>query len=173
MKHKRVLDKKRRYLMEEQKTNQVVLIVDDDATLREMYEAYLKAAGFTVVAAQDGKEGLEKAKANKPAIILLDLMMPEMNGIEVLKHLKADNELKAIPVIVFTALIQDLEKQQSFDAGAADYVVKTELVPSGMLDKIKALIGKPAAPAATSETSAAPTTDTTPAETAAPPSTTT
>ncbi len=122
---------------------QTVLIVDDDSTLREMYEAYLKAAGFNVVVAQDGKEGLEKAKETHPAIILLDLMMPEMNGIEVLKHLKADEDMKDIPVIVFTALIQDLEKQQSFDAGAADYVVKTELVPSGMLDKIKSLIGAP------------------------------
>lgn len=129
-------------------TGQTVLIVDDDVTLREMYEAYLKAAGYTVVTAQDGKDGLGKAKENKPNIILLDLMMPEMNGIEVLKHLKADDELKNIPVIVFTALIQDLEKQQSFDAGAADYVVKTELVPSGMLDKIKSLINKSPEPQA-------------------------
>ncbi len=118
----------------------VVLIVDDDATLREMYEAYLKLSGYSVAVAQDGKDGLEKAKRVKPAIILLDLMMPEMNGIEVLKHLKDDPNLKDIPVIVFTALIQDLEKQQAFDAGAADYVVKTELVPSAMKDKIDSLI---------------------------------
>lgn len=121
--------------------HRTVLIVDDDMTLREMYEVYLKAAGFTVVMAQDGKEGLEQAKASKPEIILLDLMMPEMNGIEVLKHLKADPTLRDIPVIVFTALIQDLEKQQAFEAGADDYVVKTELVPSGMLEKINSLIG--------------------------------
>ena|SRR5688500_5709128 len=134
--------------MEEQLQG-TVLIVDDDATLREMYEAYLKAAGLTVATAADGKEGLEKAKEHNPDIILLDLMMPEMNGIEVLKHLKADANLKEIPVIVFTALIQDLEKQQSFDAGAADYVVKTELVPSGMLDKIKTLMRRPTGPTET------------------------
>lgn len=129
--------------MEENQSQQgTILIVDDDKTLREMYESYLQAAGYHVVTAQNGKDGLALAQEQKPNIILLDLMMPEMNGIEVLKHLKADEALKSIPVIVFTALIQDLEKQQSFEAGAADYVVKTELVPSGMLEKIKSLISK-------------------------------
>lgn len=125
--------------MEESQTFKSVLIIDDDLTLREMYDTYLKASGFTVVSAQDGAEGLTKAKESKPSIILLDLMMPKMNGIEVLKRLKADAELKDIPVIVFTALIQDLEKQESFAAGASDYVVKTEITPKGLLEKIHQL----------------------------------
>jgi CheY-like chemotaxis protein len=116
-----------------------VLIIDDDLTLREMYEEYLKASGFTVISAQDGQEGLEKVKESKPSIILLDLMMPKMNGIEVLRRLKADDSVKYIPVIVFTALIQDLEKQESLAAGAADYVVKTEVTPKSILDKINQL----------------------------------
>src|SRR5690349_3503070 len=97
---------------------QSVLIIDDDLTLREMYEEYLKASGFNVISAQDGEEGLGKAKESKPSAVLLDLMMPKMNGIEVLRRLKADEATKDIPVIVFTALIQDLEKQESFAAGA-------------------------------------------------------
>ncbi|HEY1074129.1 MAG TPA: response regulator [Patescibacteria group bacterium] len=116
-----------------------VLIVDDDMTLREMYEEYLKASGYLVVTAQDGEEGLAQAKQSKPTAILLDLMMPKMNGIEVLRRLKADEELKEIPVIVFTALIQDLEKQESFAAGASDYVVKTEVTPKSILTKIQEL----------------------------------
>ncbi len=118
---------------------QIVLIIDDDSTLREMYEEYLKASDYQVVSAQDGEEGLEKAAQFKPAIILLDLMMPKMNGIEVLRRLKEDDNLKEIPVIVFTALIQDLEKQESFAAGASDYVVKTEVTPKGILEKIHEL----------------------------------
>lgn len=122
-----------------------VLVVDDDATLLELYEEYLKNAGFNVTAAHDGEEALEKAKEVNPTIILLDLMMPKMNGIEVLRHLKADPNLKTIPVIVFTALIQELEMQESFAAGAADYVVKTEVTPKGILDKInKILTSQPA-----------------------------
>lgn len=116
-----------------------VLIIDDDMTLREMYDEYLKASGFLVVTAQDGEEGLQQAKQSKPSAILLDLMMPKMNGIEVLRRLKADDELKSIPVIVFTALIQDLEKQESFAAGASEYVVKTEVTPKSILTKIQEL----------------------------------
>ena len=117
-----------------------ILIIDDDLTLREMYEDYMKANGFTVLSAQDGEEGLDKAKDSHPSAILLDLMMPKINGIEVLRRLKADNTMKDIPVIVFTALIQDLEKQESFAAGASDYVVKTDVTPKGILDKINQFV---------------------------------
>lgn len=118
-----------------------VLIIDDDLTLREMYEDYLKANGFTVITAQDGEEGLDRAKESHPSAILLDLMMPKINGIEVLRRLKADATMKDIPVIVFTALIQDLEKQESFAAGASDYVVKNDINPKGIKDKINTLTG--------------------------------
>lgn len=136
---------------------QSVLIVDDDLTLREMYEEYLKASGFKVLSAQDGEEGLKMAKESKPNAILLDLMMPKMNGIEVLRRLKADIETKDIPVIVFTALIQDLEKQESFAAGASDYVVKTEVTPKAILDKIHHISG-------TSSSSETPAAETPPAK---------
>lgn len=131
--------------MENTATPKSVLIVDDDATLREMYEDYLKASGFTVLTARDGEEGLAQAGESKPSAILLDLMMPKMNGIEVLRHLKADAHLRDIPVIVFTALIQDLEEQESFAAGASDYVVKTEVTPKAIVDKINQYIAKAAA----------------------------
>lgn len=122
---------------------QTVLIVDDDMTLREMYEEYLSASGYSVLSAQNGEEGLVKARESKPAAILLDLMMPTMNGLEVLRELKKeDSELKNTPVIVFTALIQDLEKQECFAAGASDYVVKTEVTPKEILEKIRSLTAK-------------------------------
>ncbi len=127
--------------MEPDQSFKSVLIIDDDLTLREMYEEYLKASGFAVLSAQDGEEGLKKAKESTPSAILLDLMMPKMNGIEVLRRLKADEAMAPIPVIVFTALIQDLEKQESLAAGASDYVVKTEVTPKSILDKINQLTG--------------------------------
>lgn len=133
--------------MEPNQTGSSILIIDDDLTLREMYEEYLKAGGYSVIAAQDGEEGLDKARETKPTAILLDLMMPKINGIEVLRQLKADETLKNIPVIVFTALIQDLEKQESFAAGASDYVVKTEVTPKEILDKIKQFTHLDAKPA--------------------------
>jgi CheY-like chemotaxis protein len=138
--------------------SQSVLIVDDDLTLREMYEEYLKASGYTVLSAQDGEEGLKMATESKPSAILLDLMMPKMNGIEVLRNLKADTQTQSLPVIVFTALIQDLEKQESLAAGASDYVVKTEVTPKAILDKIHTFTGKSkaAAPAAENQATTPP-----------------
>lgn len=87
----------------------VILLVDDDLTLREMYDERLKAEGFDIIQASNGDEAMRKAKESKPNIILLDIMMPKVNGFDVLKDLKADPDLKDIPVIVLTALIQDVD----------------------------------------------------------------
>ena len=95
--------------MEEEKT---ILLVDDDLTLREMYEERMKAEGFNIIQATNGEEALKRARESKPHVILLDIMMPKVNGFDVLKELKSDPELKDIPVIVLTALIQDVDRVQ-------------------------------------------------------------
>ena len=120
--------------MEESK---VILLVDDDLTLREMYDERLKAEGFDIIQASNGDEALRKAKENKPNIILLDIMMPKVNGFDVLKELKADPDLKEIPVIILTALIQDVDRVQGKKLGATDYIVKSETMPGEVLAKIK------------------------------------
>lgn len=125
--------------MEEGRT---ILLVDDDLTLREMYEERLKAEGFTIVQASNGEEALSKAKDIKPNLILLDIMMPKINGFDVLKGLKADSELKDIPVIILTALIQEVDRIQGDKLGATDYIVKSETMPGEVLTKIKNAIGK-------------------------------
>ncbi len=125
--------------MEETKT---VLLVDDDLTLREMYEERLKTEGFNIIQATNGEEALVKARESKPHIILLDIMMPKVNGFDVLKELKADEELKNIPVIVLTALIQDVDRVQGKKLGAADYIVKSETMPGEVIAKIKNAIGQ-------------------------------
>lgn len=119
-----------------------VLLVDDDLTLREMYEERLKTEGFNIVQATNGEEALLKAREIKPNIILLDIMMPKVNGFDVLKELKADDNLKDIPVIVLTALIQDVDRVQGKKLGAADYIVKSETMPGEVITKIKNAIGE-------------------------------
>lgn len=120
--------------------NKVILLVDDDLTLREMYEERLKAENYVIVQASNGEEAIKKAKENKPNIILLDIMMPKINGFDVLKDLRADAETKDIPVIVLTALIQDVDRLQGKKLGADDYIVKSETMPGEVIEKIKKLI---------------------------------
>ena len=120
----------------------VILLVDDDLTLREMYEERFKAEGFDIIQASNGEEAIKKAKENKPNVILLDIMMPKINGFDVLKELKADPELKEIPVIVLTALIQDVDRVQGKKLGAVDYIVKSETMPGEVITKIQNAIGK-------------------------------
>lgn len=123
-----------------------ILLVDDDLTLREMYTERLKAEGFTVETAKDGEEALAKAKDLMPNIILLDIMMPKINGLDVLKKLKQNSDTKNIPVIVLTALIQDREKMESITRGADDYIVKSEIMPGDVIEKVKNLLDNPKIP---------------------------
>lgn len=119
-----------------------ILLVDDELTLREMYSERLKAEGFSVETAKDGEEALQKASDLHPNIILLDIMMPKINGLDVLKRLKEQEDTKAIPVIVLTALIQDREKMESITRGADDYIVKSETMPGEVIQKVKILLEK-------------------------------
>lgn len=124
--------------------NKSILLVDDDLTLREMYSERLKAEGFVVEMAKDGEEALAKAGEDHPNLILLDIMMPKINGLDALKRLKENPETKEIPVIVLTALIQDREKMESITRGADDYIVKSEMMPGEVIQKVRALLEKPA-----------------------------
>ncbi len=123
-------------------SGKTILLVDDDLTLREMYEERMKAEGFNIIQATNGEEALKKAAESKPDIILLDIMMPKVNGFDVLKELKSNPELKEIPVIVLTALIQDVDRVQGKKLGAADYIVKSETMPGEVISKIKNAIGQ-------------------------------
>lgn len=120
----------------------VILLVDDDLTLLEMYEDRLKAEGFSIVRATNGQEALKKAREIKPALIILDIMMPKINGFDVLKDLRADDEYKDIPIIVLTALIQDIDRAQGKKLGATDYIIKSETMPGEVIAKIKKALTK-------------------------------
>lgn len=120
----------------------IILLVDDDLTLLEMYEDRLRAEGFEIVQATNGEEALKKAREKKPDLIILDIMMPKVNGFDVLKNLRADEEYRNIPIIVLTALIQDVDRVQGKKLGATDYIVKSETMPGEVIAKIKKALGE-------------------------------
>lgn len=119
-----------------------ILLVDDDLTLLEMYEDRLKAEGYTIVQAKNGEEALSKVREVKPSLVILDIMMPKVNGFDVLKNLRADQEFKDIPIIMLTALIQDVDRAQGKKLGATDYIVKSETMPGEVIAKIKKALEK-------------------------------
>ena len=101
-----------------------ILVVDDDpANLSVMFD-YLKDMGFRVTVARDGESALEKARYGQPDLILLDLLMPKIDGFETCRRLKADETLKNIPVIFMTALTETEDKVKGFQAGGVDYITK-------------------------------------------------
>lgn len=115
-----------------------ILLVDDDPMIIRMYSRKLQHDGYIVNLAFNGEEGLQSAKEDKPELILLDIMMPKMNGIEALKKIKADPALKDIPVVILTNLgdrPEDVKKAK--DLGAAEYIVKANIDLVSLMNAIK------------------------------------
>src|SRR4030042_1230582 len=117
-----------------------ILIVEDDELVARMYQQAFSASGLEVEAAVNGREGLRKAEASTPDLILLDIMMPEMNGLEVLTALKQNEDLKAVPVIMLTNLSGTQDAQKAKELGALDYLVKSALKPREVVEKVKKIL---------------------------------
>jgi DNA-binding response OmpR family regulator len=101
-----------------------ILVVEDNEEIAALLNFKLKHSGYEVSYAENGKLGLEAVKANTPDLIILDVMMPVMNGLEMLKVLKSDESTKSIPVIVLTALANEWEIVEGLELGADDYIAK-------------------------------------------------
>lgn len=117
-----------------------ILLVDDDLTLLEMYENRLKAEGALVEMARDGEEAIKMIEANHPDLIMLDIMMPKVNGFQVLQYLKNDQTLRDIPVIVLTVLVEGDKYTKAKELGADDFIVKSDLMPMDVIEKIRNLL---------------------------------
>ena len=117
-----------------------VLLVEDDKMIVEMYTLKFSQEGYEVIMAENGKDGLQKAKETKPDIILLDVILPQMDGFTVLKELKADDEIKNIPVVLLTNLGQDGDVRKGLELGAIDYLIKANYTPSQVVEKVKSLV---------------------------------
>ncbi len=108
--------------MEEKQQKQYILAVDDEPKNLELIAARLSSKGYRLVTAESGKQALERIRKEKPALVLLDIMMPEMDGVEVLKQIKAID--KDIPVAMVTAVWDNAEGKKCMDLGAYEYVTK-------------------------------------------------
>lgn len=119
-----------------------ILLVDDDKVFVEMYKLRLEASGYEVVVVEDGEKALVSAMQEKPDLILLDIMMPKINGLDVLDILKSTPETKEIPVIILTALLKDVNEVRGLMSGAAGYLVKSEVTPAQVVEKIEETLQK-------------------------------
>ncbi len=119
-----------------------ILFIEDESALQKTFGDILSQEGFEVISALDGETGLSLAKAKKPDLILLDLILPKMNGFNVLQQLKEDTETKAVPVIVLTNLegVADIDKV--IELGATTYLVKAQYSLEEVVEKIKKVIGE-------------------------------
>lgn len=119
-----------------------VLIVEDDSFIVDMYTTKLELEGFQVVSAEDGLRGLEVAKREKPTIILLDILMPKMDGFAYLEAAKKEPEIKDIPVLLLTNLGQKEDVQKGYELGAVGYLIKAHFMPSEVVEKIKQILNE-------------------------------
>jgi DNA-binding response OmpR family regulator len=125
-----------------QKSSQKILIVDDDLDTLKLVGTTLEKQGFLIVAAKDGVEALEKVAQHSPDLILLDLMMPRMDGYEVTRRLRNDPATSAIPIILFTAKAQVDDKVMGLEAGADEYLTKPTH-PAELVARVRALLKRP------------------------------
>jgi DNA-binding response OmpR family regulator len=117
-----------------------ILIIEDDLVLQKSLKEYLSSEGFEIECASDGEEGIQKAIAEKPDLILLDIILPKKDGYEVLQEVKANPEISHIPVVLLTNLdgITDVEK--ALELGATTYLVKADYKLEEVTEKVKEIL---------------------------------
>ncbi|MEA3464297.1 MAG: response regulator [Patescibacteria group bacterium] len=119
-----------------------ILLIEDDSFLLSMYATQFELENFNVITAENGEKGLKLAKKEIPEIILLDIMLPEMNGFDVLKELKLNKATSQIPVILLTNLSQKSEIEQGLAMNVEGYLIKAHFMPSEVVDKVKQVLSK-------------------------------
>lgn len=117
-----------------------ILIIEDDTFLRNLISQKLQKEGYKVAEAVDGEEGIKKIKEEKPDLVLLDLILPEIDGFEVLRRVKEDPLLSAIPVIILSNLGQQEDVEKGMKLGAIDYLIKAHFTPGEIIEKIKNIL---------------------------------
>jgi len=120
-------------------SKQTILVVDDEQDLLDLIEYNLKKEGYNVLKAENGVRGLEMVKEHKPNLVLLDIMMPKLDGIQVCEKMRANPDLKAIPVIFLTARSDEKTEVEGLDIGADDFITKP-ISTTKLLSRIKAVL---------------------------------
>ena len=119
---------------------QKILLVEDDKFLRELIAKKLKSAEYEVLEAIDGESAVIKAKELKPDLILLDLILPGIDGFDILAKIKEDPTIGKTPVIILSNLSQQEEIERALKLGAADFLIKAHFIPGEIIEKIKKLL---------------------------------
>ncbi|MCK5085332.1 response regulator [Candidatus Parcubacteria bacterium] len=144
---------KKVFIMKNEKSSQVeeeiskeigirVLLVEDDDFLRDICEIKLKKEGFNVTTSADGIDAFKKIKDIKPQLVLLDVILPGMDGFDILKQTKENVETTLIPIIMLTNLGQNDEVQKGLDMGAEDYIIKAHFTVDEIVEKVRSIIKK-------------------------------
>ncbi len=119
-----------------------ILIVEDDDFFRELIKKKLVSEGFEVLEAPNGERGVEVIEEKKPDLILLDLLLPNIDGFEVLLKIKANKEVASIPVIILSNLGQPEDIERGLKLGAVDFLIKSQFDIDQVMDKIKTILNK-------------------------------
>jgi len=114
-----------------------ILVIEDEKILAEMYRDKFEKEGFEIVLAGDGEEGIRMMKKERPSLVLLDILMPKENGIELLKKQKEDPDISSIPVIVFSNFDDAETRRQTLSLGAKAYLIKSNHNPKEIVEEIK------------------------------------
>ena len=117
-----------------------VLVIEDDTFLRELIVQKLDKEGYEVTEALDGEEGVKQVKTQRPDIILLDLILPGVDGFEVLRQIKEDDATAKIPVLILSNLGQKEDIEKGMKLGAKDFLIKAHFTPGEIIEKIKKIL---------------------------------
>lgn len=117
-----------------------VLIVDDDENLSTVFATALEKYGIPSILALNGKTGLDKAKTEKPDLILLDQVLPDISGNEILKTLQSDSQTQAIPILILSNFSQEELVKEAINNGAKDYLFKYQIEPLDLVEKVKQVL---------------------------------
>ncbi len=119
-----------------------VLIIEDDNFLSDLYKIQFEKSGYKVVQSYDGLDGLSKISIETPSVVVLDLIMPEFNGLEVLERVKKDPKLSNIPVVVLSSLRDEEKIKEALTLGAVGYIIKPTLTPKQVVEEVGKYIRK-------------------------------
>ena len=121
---------------EEKHDKKILLVIDDDQLLLDLYRGMFESRGISVLLAKNGEEGLGLMKEHKPDFIILDIRMPKVDGIEVLRAMRADEQFKNIPVLILTNFDIEEYKERCQEFGVVDVLVKAETIPENIVERV-------------------------------------
>ena len=117
-----------------------ILLVEDDPFLIDIYTTKLKESGFGVEVASDGESALRKVKEKEPGLVILDIVLPQLDGWEILRQIKSDQKLKNIKIIILSNLGQKEEVERGVELGAVKYLIKAHYTPSEVVEEVKKIL---------------------------------